>query len=786
MRVNFLAAAGLNLSKTFTPTGVEPYPNAAKFTSYAHTVADLPEFLEALTLHAERGDCLLKGELQVVLNDERRAGSTSSLTPTEYIVLDLDFAEGFDSIDAFLDTIGLAGVSYILHHSASSGIRYAPGLRSHIIMLLDQPYAPSALKPWLIGLNLKVPALRAQCQLGATGYALKWALDVTTCQNDKLIFIADPQCHGIDDPMAGKRFELHLRDQDRVRPDFSRWVEGDLRTLEEGLINELRELKGLPRTKAKFYTALYSGQTVEYLKNPTQAIVSDVKVARGFVYVNLNGGDSWGYYYPEGKFEYLYNFKGEPIVRLRDIDPDYYQSVRAEADNNQVPLTEPEEGETKIWRIISRYEFATAYLAEWSPTELRLTPQSTQQLELMEQSVEFTRPGFETWVVEYDPTRPMIDPEARWANLYRLSIYQQQTHQPVDIVPSTIATVLRWLLGSDEPSYQHFLRWLAWIFQTGQMARTAWLIRGVEGTGKGVLCNNILRPLFGSANLMEMTTEKAVESKNGWIKGKQILVVDEGEVSGKEADAIMSTFRNMITEPKITVREMRKQSREEDNWINVLLLTNSRAPIKLSTSDRRWNIPPFQERPLLDVVDPSKFIPAIEAELPAFAAYLKHKTIDLTAPPPPLESDAKQQVITASTTSNEEFFHALSSGDFNYLADNYFYHPGYELHSSWAKYRSAIIRWYQEYKKSPRVFVSSVEAFEAFKYITGANPNEKFGSWVKHAGHKMRAPVRGYVDGGQCRGYHIEFKPLEEQWQKMLEREALKTKSPQERLALVG
>jgi hypothetical protein len=56
--------------------------------------------------------------------------------------------------------------------------------------------------------------------------------------------------------------------------------------------------------------------------------VTGVRRARGFVYLNLNGGDSWGYYFPESNPEILRSFKGEPPVRLADIAPDFWERVR--------------------------------------------------------------------------------------------------------------------------------------------------------------------------------------------------------------------------------------------------------------------------------------------------------------------------------------------------------------------------------------------------------------------------------------------------------------------------
>jgi hypothetical protein len=40
-----------------------------------------------------------------------------------------------------------------------------------------------------------------------------------------------------------------------------------------------------------------------------------MKMERGFVYFNLNGGDSWAYYHPIDNPTFIRNFKGEPMYR---------------------------------------------------------------------------------------------------------------------------------------------------------------------------------------------------------------------------------------------------------------------------------------------------------------------------------------------------------------------------------------------------------------------------------------------------------------------------------------
>ncbi len=67
-------------------------------------------------------------------------------------------------------------------------------------MLLDKPYAAPLIKQWLVQKNHEVPLLNASMTLTKTGNALTWPLDISACQNDKLIYIAPPVLKGIKDP----------------------------------------------------------------------------------------------------------------------------------------------------------------------------------------------------------------------------------------------------------------------------------------------------------------------------------------------------------------------------------------------------------------------------------------------------------------------------------------------------------------------------------------------------------------------------------------------------------
>jgi hypothetical protein len=332
MHLTFLAASDrTRMAKRYAlsaENGVlstTPYPLVRRFWSFTRNAADLGQLYALLVTHAEAGHCLLKGQLDRPLRHESRAGRTDPNAPTDLLVLDLDFDQGFASIDAFLETIGLSGVSYVLHHSSSAGITAKPGLRAHVFVPLATPVAPAQLKLWLRHLNLTVPGLREQVSLSANGMTLSYPLDVTSCQNDKLLFIADPVVEGLEDPLEGRRFELCQRGIESVDLSTEHLDPGAVQRETDRLVSDLRARAGLPERRAR-YVALPGRDRV--LVNPDPATVTGVRRARGFVYLNLNGGDSWAYYFPESNPEIVRSFKGEPPVRLADIAPELWAQVR--------------------------------------------------------------------------------------------------------------------------------------------------------------------------------------------------------------------------------------------------------------------------------------------------------------------------------------------------------------------------------------------------------------------------------------------------------------------------
>ena len=189
------------------------YPFVYEVTSHEEKPANLQDLSVLIQKYAKSGSCMLKGTLQRPLVSESRKGSTNPDEKTDWICLDLDGVDNYANINAFLDEIGCGNTDHIVQWSSSMKIENTLGLRCHVFMRLAKPMTPALIKFWLMDINLSIPNLCSQLQLTKTGNSLRYPLDITTCQNDKLIYIAPPHLGaGIKNPFPGnKRISFEKR-----------------------------------------------------------------------------------------------------------------------------------------------------------------------------------------------------------------------------------------------------------------------------------------------------------------------------------------------------------------------------------------------------------------------------------------------------------------------------------------------------------------------------------------------------------------------------------------------
>lgn len=754
MKVHFLQAS-VPLTKTFKlDNGVltkEGHPRVINYTSHEANYETLDDLVKLLVKHADLGHCLLKGELARPLHNESRASTTDQNKPTRLICLDYDGAKGVGSIDEALQQLGMGDIDYIVQYSSSMGVTPERGLSAHVFVLLDKPVSPAILKQFLIDANLKVPALRQNLGLTRTNNALRWTLDVTTCQNDKLIYIAPPILgEGVKDSFKGKRIQLVKRKKRFYTLPTVPTAEAN-RVASEAALNDLREKGGLPKRKK---ISMKSQGSVEYMSKPDQAVVTGIKTERGFTYLNVNGGDSWAYYHAENNPEFIYNFKGDPIFKTSEFLPDYWNDVREVMNAPRITA------DGTMYLAFRDFKTATYWNGIWhnGTQELVLAPAKTsQQLkDFLKQHGQPVGDYVPDWNLAFNPHSDLIvDPDTKFVNLYQPSQYMRMKPRVVKEIPPMVRRFVKHALGGDEECLEHFMNWFAVILQHKTRTGTAWVMHGVQGTGKGLLMDRIFRPIFGQKYVVHKRISELYSEFNGYMEQCFILFVDEAETEAfRGKDEMAANFKSFIAEPMISVRKMYTMPYEVQNYMNMVFAGNKDCVVQIDPSDRRFNVGAYQTEKLVPTEDDLR---QLEDELVDFYCYLMTRPANKDLARTPLNNSAKAKMIHVSQSSIDIICGAITTGDFRTLWEQ---RPTGDISQagnvSRAMIGGAYIRLLDEIIKG-KPNLTREEVHTILEYTIGGMPQSpyKLTSLLKH--HKvLLEPV--YRDGRTVRGLKVNWK----------------------------
>jgi hypothetical protein len=633
------------------------YPNAFEFKSSTYTPKTIEEFHALILLKSQAGHCLLKGELQKELNFESRAGSTNSNTSTLWACLDPDRMQGVNCADDLMNMLGLGDVSYIEQLSSSSG--FEKGYSAHIFFLFDKEQAPTQLKLWLQHQNLTL--FRQELSLTKTNMALRYPLDITTCQNDKLIYIAPPTLVGIPDP-APNRIKLVLKAKGKASLGLKDIPTAEtLRTSTDVVINDLRKAAALPERKKFTFKALDS---VMYLANPDKATVTGVKTERGFVYLNLNGGDSFAYYHPENNPAFIYNFKGEPTYKTSELIPEYWAETLPSAPQTQ--SVHPKR-QYLAFRDFRSSKYYNGYI-EGDVLTLAAAPTKESLKDFLRQYGQPVPDHITDMNIVYDPTDYTIyNPKARTLNLFRPSPYMLI---PVSSgssaqCPQSILRILVSVFGPDPHLITYVNNWIAIVFRLKQHTQSGLIMQGIQGTGKGILINRILKPLLGEQNVVIKRMEELEERWTGHLENCLLCFIDEAQINeSARCKTIMANLKNQVTEPTITIRRLYQQAYTVPNHVSWMFASNMSDSVVLDPTDRRFSVGVYQQNKL-KITDQD--LKQIEKDLAQYAMYLNHLQIDLELARTPYQNVAREDLINASKTSSEVISEAITKGDLETL-----------------------------------------------------------------------------------------------------------------------
>lgn len=700
MQLTFLEAA-VPLTKNYEkrPDGSYvggAYPGVTNFTSSVEDVSTIAQFAEALETRASAGHCLLTSSLQRPIKEESRAGLSNKNERREWVLLDIDGMKGITSVEDFIKKVlpsNFHNASYVIQYSPSHGIK--DGVRAHLFFMLADTVDPRAIESWLAETNLTHPELSNQVTLSNSNLALTYPLDRVASRNGRIVYITAPECEGFKDPVKD-RITCVEKDFDEVSFSFAAITPAEVAKRVRDKVNELRGDKGLRVSRKAEHVRVRKDGTEILLDDLVEPgyVSSWVEDNERFMRCNINGGDSYAYYFHRDQEDpYLHNFKGEPSLRLSKFDMQFYsEHILPHFRELQKNMPRPfvfRDAHTDKWFIGSRKDKEIIEQPKPTGSEKKMGDYFADKGRTSPPAV------IETWELNFDPTlHEQWNEEKRVFNTWRPTEYQQHTLYR-STMPSLIEKIIRHVTGDDQESFEHFINWLAYIQQTRRKPGTAWVLHGVPGTGKGLLFHNIISPIFGEDYCVSKQFRDLTDNFNGWMEQCLFVNIDEANSDdmGKVGRALVNNLKNWITEPLVSVRHMQATAKMCRSYMSMIFTTNDFGVIPIQEGDRRINVAKRQEKKL-EITEAE--VDAIEGELAGFSAYLTHYEVDLHRVRLPLDNQAKEDLKEAARSSIEEFFHAAMTGDLEYFVDGT--NEESTEYSALATFKQAVGEWMEDAK----------------------------------------------------------------------------------------
>lgn len=806
MKITFLSGFK-PLVKTFVPGDVRAYPMVKRVTSYEYEVEpDLTGLTKKLKLcreFAQQGAALLKGGLKTHLTNESRAGQTDNRAPSHSFILDFDNVRLHDAPKAPYSSDDIQdiafqlvqllpepfiGAAYIAHPSASLGMK-KDRVSMHIEFFCDLAMDVKLQKNLLRYLNLTNDLLYENMGLTATGRGLTWPIDICVADNSRMIFIGTPIFDGVDNPIPddSDRFQLVVPNPKAAIVSTEALIdwfdEEDMNKRIKKRLNQLQTANGISKTKDKTQRVNISGFKTDVVTNPPEMEMVVHQEYDGYVTYDLNGGDSHGYFVHKNNPSVIYNWKDEPPMLFQRVNPEMYQAhidqygISGEGptlplafrdtltDSHFACLYDPE---TK--RLIDANKLAKQNLPDFFTDHGGVCPDPIPQV-----------------AYKFDPTSSVtVDLAARFVNKWRepeRMTNPKKLKEPVEYediadwvhghCPNTYK-VLKSVTGGGGEELPYFINWLAFIVQNRTKTGTAWLFQGVQGTGKGVLFGKLIKPIF-ERYAMEKRIENLEDNFNLWINECLICAIDEFSVNNSQSSTkLINKVKNYITEEEQATRQMTTDQFQSMNFMNIVAFTNVYDPLPLDPTDRRWNICPRQNVPLMEQFDDMREVVSRELpkELDLWTSFIHSVNVDEGKAHTPMYNAAKISMRETSMTTLQAFGRALTDGDIEFFLDVFHFKIGLtENNTDIMAAHNTVKGWVRDAMANPGepILLAIQEIEPVYRLLVGRieNTSKLEKALAKSAGLKLE---QWRVNNVRKKGYLALFGKVEPvDWQAIAE-----------------
>jgi len=187
-----------------------------------------------------------------------------------------------------------------------------------------------------------------------------------------------------------------------------------------------------------------------------------------------------------------------------------------------------------------------------------------------------------------------------------------------------------------------FIHWLANAFQLNKNQTTIISFNRVEGTGKGILFDEIVEYAFGAKNIATVGQDILSAPHNGELENTSFCLINELE---DKENASIDKFKKWVTDSTIEVKAKFRTPRNIKNILNFWVHSNRDEALQVSSSDRRLNFFKTTAKPIIDIMKYDKLVGEIRAERDHFIEMLCTLKVDRDFLSKPIKNKEKELIV---------------------------------------------------------------------------------------------------------------------------------------------
>jgi hypothetical protein len=235
--------------------------------------------------------------------------------------------------------------------------------------------------------------------------------------------------------------------------------------------------------------------------------------------------------------------------------------------------------------------------------------------------------------------------------------------------PTRILWLMEHLCNHNRDYFNWFINWIACFFQTLEKSQVSLLLKGAQGTGKGILFERVLAPLFGETYCVVVDDDRLGSSFKNWVDNTLFYNLNEISHDMRGRKSVKNFIKMLVTDRSIQTEKKYENASKTEIFGNVLITSNENYPIEVEPSDCRFTVfgtgCPLKEHAGLNI---SELLKDIQDELESFAWYLKNYPCDKSLYHTPLDTPEKQALIDGTTDRFTLFVRALVHKDLDYFS----------------------------------------------------------------------------------------------------------------------